>query len=254
MIFSRIPSLLTLLAILLVTGACGQPSIAVDRDRGTTTCADLIVFGLRGSGQDPNKNDGVGQEADRSIRNMAGRLKDDSDTTVRLEAVRYDATIASSYAHYEAGVKDGVRLLGKQYAAAVEKCPSSRFAIVGFSQGAQVVHEFAYGLTGTKARHLALIGMIADPRRNPADSIRHWSYATKPTTRSGKLGAGPAFGPEVRKAAISLCIEDDEVCNAPRGGGLETMSSIHKHFYESDKTAAKTGKQLFEVLAKNGLG
>lgn len=248
------PAFLSCLAILVLTAACGQPSVAVNEGKASTNCSDLIVFGLRGAGQDPDKNDGIGQEASRSIRDMANRLRDRSDTTVRLEAIRYDATVASSYAHYEAGVQDGLRLLGKQYDAALDKCPKSRFAFVGFSEGAHVVHEYSYNLTGRKADRLVLIGMIADPRRNPADTIAKWSYADKPTAGHGKLGAGPLFGREVRKAAIALCVAGDEVCNAPRSGASATVSETHKHFYESFETAAKTGKQLAAVLIRNGLG
>ena len=250
----RTSALLACLSLLTVATACGQPkSIASGPMFVQTKCADLIVFGLRGSGQSADKNDGVGQETLRTIENMTKRLHTKSHKTVRLEPILYDATRATSYAHYEAGVQDGVRLLGKKYSKAVASCPKSRYAIVGFSQGAEVVHRYAYDLTGARAKRLALIAMIADPRRNPADPITHWSYARKATTGTGKLGAGPEFGSAVRRAAIALCVAGDEVCNAPRGGASATVSHTHKHFYESFATASLTGKQLVKVLHRNGV-
>lgn len=255
MTIRRALSALACAASLATTSACGQPSLPSVHSRFVgTRCADVIVLGLRGSGQSLDLNEAVGQEVLRTVEAMTDRLHKTSDRTVRLEAVPYDATISTTYAHYEYGVRDGQRLLGKLYEKALTECPKSRFAFVGFSQGAQAVHEYSYDLTGAKARRLVLIGMVADPRKNPDDTISTWSYASKPTTGHGELGAGPLFGPGVRQAAIALCVGADEVCNAPIGGSSGAPSQTHRHFYESDTTAGKTGKQLAGVLKRHGFG
>lgn len=217
-------------------------------------CADLVVLGLRGSGQSPTKNAGVGAEVFKSVKNMVTRLHADSTTTVRLEAVTFRATRAETLAKYLDGVRDGQRRLGLQYANDSKRCKDSKFAIIGFSQGAQVAHEFSFDLPASRTHNLVLIAMIADPRKNPADSIAAWSYTAKPTTAQGKLGAAPTFAAGLRHIAISFCVEADEVCNRPSAGGLETMSTTHRRFYEKAGTVRSTGEQLNAILHRNGVG
>lgn len=219
-----------------------------------TKCADLVVLGLRGAGQSPTKNAGVGAEVLKSVKNMVTRLHRGSTTTVRLEAVTFQARSAVNLGIYVAGVRDGQRRLGSQYANVSKSCKDSKFALIGFSQGAQVVHEFSFNLPAPRARNLVLIAMIADPRKNPGDSIPAWSYAAKPTTSQGKLGAAPRFAAGLRHVAISFCVEADEVCNRPRAGGLENMSSTHRKFYEQASTVGSTGERLNAVLRRNGVG
>ena len=217
-------------------------------------CADVVVLGLRGSGQSLIKYSGVGTEVLKSVQDMAARLHAGSDTTVRLEAVKYHAETAATLGEYQAGVADGRRRLGAQYERLSRDCQDSKVALVGFSQGAQVVHEFSHNLNAGQARSLVLVGMIADPRRNPEDTIAAWSYAPKPAPAPGRLGAGPRFSPDTRQKAITLCAATDEVCNRPDAGPPNAMSTTHKKFYEKASTVRSTGRQLTAILHSNGVG
>ena len=199
-------------------------------------------------------NSGVGAEVLRSVEDMATRLHTGSDTTVRLEAVEYHAETAATLGEYQAGVADGRRRLGAQYERLSRDCQDSKVALVGFSQGAQVVHEFSHDLNTGQARNLVLVGMIADPRRNPDDTIAAWSYAAKPAPAPGKLGAGPRFSPSTRQQAITLCAAMDEVCNQPDANPPKTVSVTHKTFYEKASTVRSTGRQLTVILHRNGVG
>ncbi|MBC7631029.1 cutinase family protein, partial [Aeromicrobium sp.] len=124
---------------------------------------------------------------------------------------------------------------------------------VGFSQGANVVHNFSADLTAAQARRVAVVAMIADPVKNPADSIRTWSYSTK-TPGPGKFGAGALMGKHVRDKAITFCVAKDEICNRPADGGPASPSSTHRHFYERATSARSAGRQLDAMLRRSGVG
>jgi cutinase len=205
------------------------------------------VLGLRGAGQSADKNHGAGQEILASARAMSADLHRESDTTVRLEGVLYRAEIAPTSAFHRANVEDGVRRTKTRIAELSRRCPDSRIALVGFSQGAQVVHELAAELPTATARRIALVAMIADPIRNPADSIASWTYG-KAAPGPGKFGAGPALDPALQGQAITFCTARDEICNWPPGGYAGPLSDTHRHFYETSDHARSTGHHMADVL------
>ena len=250
------------LALLLVAG-CSGPTPANEPETSPTTrtpppvlvttgCADLVVLGLRGSDQSPDQNFGSGQEILRTVRAMSADLHRDSDVTVRLEGIPYRAEAAASAAIYQANIDDGVIRARNRIAELARKCPDSRVALVGFSQGAQAVHELATDLSAASAERIPLIAMIADPRRNPADSIASWTYG-KAAPGPGKLGPGPELGPALKGRAIEFCATGDEICNWPPGGYAGPLSQTHRHFYETSAHARATGRQLAKILRTNGL-
>lgn len=218
----------------------------------TTGCADLVVLGLRGSNQSVDQNHGSGQEILRTVRAMSADLHRKSDTTVRLEGIPYRAESAASAAIYQANIDDGVTRTRTRIAQLAKRCPRSRIALVGFSQGAQAVHGLAIDLSASASRQVALVAMIADPRRNPDDAIGSWTYG-KAAPGPGKLGAGTPLPGSLKTKAITFCATGDEICNWPPGGYPGPLSKTHRHFYETPAHARETGHQLAEILRRNGL-
>ncbi len=210
------------------------------------------MLGLRGSDQSLRKNHGSGQEIFRSVRAMSAELHRTSDATVRLEGIPYRAEYAANLAYYEGNIADGVAKTRARIAQLAKSCPKSKIALVGFSQGAQAVHVLADGLTATTAKRIVLVAMIADPRRNPADSIASWTY-DKAAPGPGKLGPGPALGSTLKGRAIEFCAASDEICNWPSGGYSGALSQTHRHFYETPANARATGHQLAVILSDNGV-
>ena len=244
-------------SLLMVLGGCatsapGTAGTAASGPLVGTTCADVVVLGIRGSGQAADLNRGVGKEVLRTVTDLARRAAARSGSTLRLEAVPYDASGTATEPGYFQHVAAGARLARRQADAVLARCPRTRIGVVGFSQGAQVVHELADDVPTSLARRVVLVGLIADPRRNPADRIRHWAYADRPVPRPGLLGAGDPVDSEVRGATISFCNAYDEVCNG-RGIRGEKTSAAHRLFYERPATAAATARQLDAVLAANGV-
>lgn len=212
----------------------------------STQCADLIVLGARGSDQSATKNRGVGTEVLASVTAMVKQLHQRSKSTVRVVGVPYPAASGPAYT---ANVFTGVDHARKLLASLAMKCPESRFGLVGFSQGAQIVHGTAIELSSAQVRRVVLVAMISDPRRNPEDKITHWSYGDS-TPGPGKLGAGTPIPKGLRSASISFCAQSDEICNWPPRGYSGPLSQTHRHFYETH--AAETGKQLASRLASSG--
>lgn len=254
----RLHRLAATAATALLLGACGAGS----SDGGTgsgdrpllvdQTCADLVVVAARGSTQDPDRNLGVGTEVRVTIEELAHLLHRRSDTTVRVEPIRYDASKTATLAQYQDRVANGSRMMARRLQRLERRCPDSRFALVGFSQGAQVVHATAADLPAKLAKRVALVAMIADPRQNPTDEIERYGYADEPVTGNGRLGSGSPIDPDLRRAAISLCVEGDEICNdegAPGG----PPSATHRTFYEKPSTAKVTAERLDRVLRRNGV-
>jgi cutinase len=261
----RSPALGAAALALLLTAACSTPATEAtpsptpsrttrtpQPDLVDTACADVVVLGLRGSDQALDKNHASGQEVLRSVRAMSAELHRTSDATVRLEGIRYRAEYAANLAYYEGNIADGVTKTRARIAQLAKQCPGSKVALVGFSQGAQAVHELADGLTTSTAERIVLVAMIADPRRNPTDTIASWTY-DKAARGPGKLGAGPALGPTLKGRAIEFCAVSDEICNWPPGGYTGALSQTHRHFYEAPAHAKETGHQLAMILSHNGV-
>lgn len=253
----RRPRRAAVLVPLLLAAGCssavsGSPRATQLPSTTADDCADLVVIGARGSTQDPDLNAGVGTEVRVTSEQLVDLLHERTDVSVRLEAVRYDAAQTSGVAAYQEHTAEGSQMMATRLRSLEASCPQSRFALLGFSQGAQVVHGVATRMAPTLARRVSLVAMIADPLSNPADPITHWSYADEPTTGNGRLGSGPPIDADLRRAAISLCVEGDEICN-DQGAPGGPPSAVHRHFYEKPSTARATAEQLDDVLQRNGI-
>ncbi len=244
-----------LLLIALTLAACSgnatthrstpaNPSIVSDR------CADIIVYGARGQTQSSSANHGVGHEVLVTVESLVSHLPRHSGTRVRLAALRYPALAEATEAAYLRDIATGRRLLTASMAADAKACPSSRFVVIGFSEGAQVVHDTIAALPAASTKAIAAVALLADPVRNPDDPIRLESYGTDPLNGRGNAGYGKAFGETIRNRVITFCVTDDNVCNAPVGGRVGGISDAHRSFYEKSSTADVTGKRLADLITR----
>jgi cutinase len=235
---------IVVILVLVLAGCSVVPSGATSpKAAGTvdTTCADLVIVGARGSTQDPDLNSGVGTEVRRTTDQLVARLHARSDLSVRLEAIRYDASLAPTIADFQAQSAEGSHMMTARLRSLSRRCDDSRFA-----------HGAVIGMPSALAARVALVAMIADPTANPADAIRHWSYADEPTRGNGRLGSGTPIDADLRRVAISLCVEGDEICN-DRGAPGGPPSDTHRHFYEKPSSTRETARQLDHVLKSAGV-
>ncbi len=243
------------LVLLLAAGCATTPSSSAGSSTPSATptpaaahltterCADLVVLGLRGQGQSRRTEQGVGAEVRASVQAVVTRLP--HGVSVRLEAVPYPN---GSDATYDADVARGQRMARSRLSALARRCPHSRLALVGYSEGAQAVHLAALRLTPHERDRLALVAVLGDPLRNPDDPTRVVDYGTGPLAGRGNAGPGPAFPASTRARTLSFCVRGDNVCNAPLTGRVGTVSATHRGFYERSASARTTGRALAGVL------
>jgi len=170
----RAAALVTTLAglVLLLLLPVAAPSGATTAKKRTATCPKVIVIGARGSGEAmAAATHGVGPEVDGFVAGL--RLYLGRSVRVRVDDDVYPAaaisptlTITSSFA---TSVQDGTAAADRLVAKDVKACPHSAIVLAGYSQGAEVVHQAALGLTRAQGRHVTAIVLLADPLRDSAD-------------------------------------------------------------------------------------
>ncbi len=160
-----------------------------------TGCADLVVLGLRGSDQSLRQEPRLGPG---DLRARYARCPPSctatSDATVRLEGIPYRAEYAANAAYLPGQHRRRRRRDASPHRPARQELPRDQ----GRSRRLQPGRPGGSRARGRadrrrRAKRVALVAMIADPRRNPADSIASWTYG-KAAPGPGKLGAGPALG------------------------------------------------------------
>lgn len=239
-------------ALLTACGGGSPASPSEEAHRVGDSCADLVILGARGSTQNPELNSGVGTEVRLTTDRLIQLIHTRSEHSVALQAIRYDSAATRTVDDFMAHAAAGSRTMTSTLRSIARSCPDSRFALLGFSQGAQVVHGAATRMPSALARRVALVAMIADPRRDPGDRILHWTYTGRPATLPGKLGPGGPIDPDLRAVAISLCVAGDEICN-DRGAPSSAPSKTHKHFYEQPSSVRSTAAELDRILQTRGL-
>ena len=211
-------------------GTAGPASAPSSSGAPAPGCADLVVLGLRGQAQSPTKVRGVGAEVLGTYDAIAAR--EPAGTSVRLVAVRHPARSTPTQAAYDADVATGVRMVQRRLGRLADRCPNSRLGLVGFSEGAQVVHLAA----ARTARPLALVVLMGDPLRDPDADVRTLTFGTRVTGR-GSNGPGPAFPAGVRRHVVEACVAGDNVCNVPPTGRVGGVSATHREFYEKPSSS-----------------
>ncbi|MEV0292492.1 cutinase family protein [Nocardia sp. NPDC050710] len=156
-----------------------------------------------------------------------------------------DAKGATPYAESVIGGLVRLRGMAKQVA---DRCADTRFAIVGYSQGAHVASVFAQevgrGAGVIPAEKVAAVALFADPTRNPGAPLfpgspgkhtpdpapgtageRVATLAGLPQTPAEGGGIGPERDQAVNFAALtgrvaSFCAAGDLACDAPEGAPI----------------------------------
>jgi hypothetical protein len=240
-------SLRRLAALLLVTvcvqSACTGTSDEEPAQLTSERCADLVVVGARGQAQTAKS---VGGEIVVTTKALLDELPD--GLSVRLEGLRYDASITPSDAEYERHEVAGARQLVDRVDELAAACPDSRLALIGFSAGAEVVHRAAADLTD--AGSIAVVAMIGDPLRNPDDGIETVSYGTGEPRYAGFVGRGRPISEPLRDRTISFCVMGDEVCSSVQPARSVEQSRRHKEFYEQPEHARQTARAMADVLER----
>jgi cutinase len=202
------------------------------------TCLRYQVIGVRGSGEALSGPYEMGQ----TVGQAAGAIRDDlSRGPVGMFSLPYPAAPVSDLLHdlgrpFFASITEGVNLLVSYMTELRSRCPKTKVALVGYSQGAAVAGQAARAMPARLRERVRAVLLFADPY-----SVGRSSYAFTPALfpggqprRNGSGGLGP------RPAALpgrtrDVCFANDVVCDAPRGLTLAILyeglsSKVHTRY------------------------
>ncbi|MEH3034573.1 MAG: cutinase family protein [Aeromicrobium erythreum] len=224
-------------------GPRGDRSDATDRPTG---CPEVGIVGLRGQAQSLQKHDGLGAEVDGIVRRMTAALARDGVRDVQVDAIRHRSRNTATLSVFEQDVAQGRTLLARRLEQVERRCPTTRLAVVGFSQGAQIAHE-TLAARPDLARRVAVLVLVGSPRHDPAADVRKVDLPGATPTGHGSLGAGPSLG-GLTGRTVDACITGDVVCSVPSGGARDYTT--HKQAYERPAVSRLVARAAVAVLQR----
>ncbi|WP_425415083.1 cutinase family protein [Rhodococcus phenolicus] len=144
----------------------------------------------------------------------------------RVDYVQYPATAfpweGDVYAASRQRAVDNARGL---IAATAAQCASTRFALVGYSQGADAAGDLAAeigtGLGVVPPQRLAAVGLLSDPRRSETDIL-----VGPPVAGSGAAGARIGGFGFVSADVRTICAVGDLYCSTPKDDFITRMAGF----------------------------
>ncbi|WP_291050013.1 cell wall-binding repeat-containing protein [Herbiconiux sp.] len=232
--YRRIISAVAVVSVLVAGGmlvpgvAAAAPGAAVVASVDVTPtdalrepCADVLVVGVRGSGE----SSGYGPTVQNAVQQVADSIGDQRVT--RFSTVEYPSeavwkafTNALSQAlptpgpwTFFDGVQEGVEQLTAILSDSEARCPMEKWVVIGYSQGALAAHRaLAYGFSQDVDRFAGVM-LIANPARGTTNI---------PSSGSAEPGRGvstmldlysPPYPSELEPVTISYCDDLDLVCD-----------------------------------------
>ncbi|MFC9996208.1 cutinase family protein [Nocardia sp. NPDC127526] len=180
----------------------GAPRAAAAPDN----CADLNVIAVPGTWETSREEKSQGMLA-LVTRGLPG--------SVRTDYVSYPATALPWEGEvYGYSKREAIANLRGMISAMAGRCPATRFALIGYSQGADaagdVAAEIGTGLGVVPPERVAAVGLLADPRRSRTDAL-----VGPPVPGAGaggpRVGGFGFLSPKVR----TFCAEGDLYCSVP---------------------------------------
>jgi hypothetical protein len=241
-------------------------------------CGDYFVIGARGSGEDPQGNppvyssneDGFGSRDYNAYYGLKKVIEaygvPESDFNVlglRYRALGVEAA-ALVNGEYEESIWEGVAALKEVLHERETECPSEPAILIGYSQGALVIHLALRELQKSdpsmlSASHIAGVMLIADPAKVGSESEPVWEEENVPAapgsgiykadglwTKLGEPDSGP-LPSAVTNRAISFCANHDIVC-AP---GFGSHLSEHENYYQAGNLNAMGEWMAERILGRN---
>lgn len=205
-------------------------------DGGAEPCPAYWVIGVPGSGEKPpgkHEPDSkreikrMGDTVAAYVQQAAGLI---SPNAVQYLALPYPAAAVGDR-HYAQSIDTGAKMLEEDIRTRARECPDIRIGVVGYSQGAIVLHQGLSALARSDPRSLEKVRavlLIADPRAN---ATARYHIAIEPSgdparrQRGGLLGAD-TLPRAIQDRATSLCISGDLVCDAARQPRLSLLAVL----------------------------
>lgn len=253
------------------------------------SCADTVVIGVPGTFQglqhNPGKTDTVsllGPQVADAVTAIASELDNIVVQFVSYEAVgaswndAIDAKISYDDSTYQRSKDGGYATARSAVANTNSACPSSKFLLAGYSQGAHIAGDLAqsilHGNGPVDPSKLAGALLIADPGYNGAspratefqydgpkwdddkfDSSKNVVFKNDDRWNvSGSLGTRAAFNES--DPIVSICVFGDFICDTGATTNVATKQWMHDIYgnvnYENSKPLTTWAGKTVAELAK----
>ncbi|MFI2279636.1 cutinase family protein [Nocardia beijingensis] len=246
--------LLTATVLAACTSAlCTPGSVSAQPPSTGPGCPVLWVLGVQGTGE---SSPGASETADTGMLGaILGPVVAAVPELVQRTYIPYSAAFGGAVgtgggtAPYAASVGEGLAALTATAARVAADCPATALAVVGFSQGAQVVSEFARGVGAgegpVSAERVAGIALYSDPDRAPGSpvipgrpgqltpdpapgtsgaAVSGVAITTAPASGGGIASSGVEYGALTGRVA-DVCVDGDLSCAAPERAALLRMAA-----------------------------
>jgi len=198
------------------------------------TCDTYLLIGARGTDEAPQGSDpytqanwdGSGILANRVFTTLEPIVAANGGTMARY-GVRYAADmdlggfateiVNAEYNwsfdnEWDAGVAVGSDDLVNKIESMYPVCPGTKYILVGYSQGADVIGEAIDELSLTHRSRIAATALFGDPRFNPNDTAANvGNYVDH---NSGMFAARPLWSTKLSSPVFSYCLWLDFACQS----------------------------------------
>ena len=203
-------------------------------------CATYMLLGGRGTTAEPKpatiaqlgeeaayaaNDDGIGEMA-TAILDLLQPALEAQGGTLKVHGARYPATgdypmvgkfIPGQHVMWDDNVAIGATDLINTMATENAACPGTKFLMVGYSQGAQVVAGAIEGSSPAVNSQIAATAIFGDPQFEPGDAAANrGSYRTD---RFGMWGHRGLWSDKVDSPVFSYCNKGDVACQLNQTDG-----------------------------------
>lgn len=207
-------------------------------------CPGLYVVAIPGTWETSDSDPGKGMLA-AVTRNLP--------SNVRTDYVVYAATAFPWEGDvYGRSKQEAVNRARGMLGAMARRCAATRFALLGYSQGADAAGDVAAsigtGLGVVAANRVALVGLIADPRRSPTDQL-----IGPPVPGAGASGPRVGGFGWVGPRTYTFCAAGDLYCSMPNGDFAGRIGGLLVQLSNPDPAQLGNYQQQVSALINDAL-
>lgn len=205
--------------------------------KSTATCASVVQLVVRGSGEAA----GSGQVGNIYTSGGQGRMAgvassvaSGTSRSVRTAGLAYPATIGWGGFSYLSSLNTGRDRLAAELRRLTSLCSSTRFVLIGYSQGAHVIGDVMSnsnpeGLSSTVRGRVVAIFNTGDPVRRYGESYNRGTGLGGGVLIDRGAGQMSGMGTRIR----SYCYKGDYVCDYDHRASYNTAMAIHGSYGNS---------------------